>query len=62
MIILVSVVLMCGIVVACVLADTAAAGEALITDAADQEAGRDASAFDYEEMATKAATVRVRHA
>lgn len=51
-----------AIVVACVLADTAAAGEALITAAADREAGRDASAFDYEEMPTKAATVRIRHA
>ncbi len=50
-----------AIVVACVLSDAAAAGEALITEAADREAGKDVTEFVYEDKATKAAPVRIRH-
>lgn len=49
-----------AIVVACVLADEAAAGEALITEDADREAGLIDPAYNYQERFTKAATVRVR--
>ena len=49
-----------AIVVACALADAAAAGQALITESADREAGADVSTFEYEDTLTKAATVRIR--